>query len=174
MRRFLTIVACVLSASTGATLTKATAVAQTEVPIKYIIFASYSGDIRNADFVVPDTDTTVSAYGGQLRRYDVHVAKMFELTDFECLNTNKTDRNWNRIVWRYSAASGSAKMGSLDISCRLAREIATAYGLGKLERTTVTYYRATTQIDVPILNITGSKIDKWLNFVQRFPFQPSS
>jgi hypothetical protein len=44
MRRLLTIAACVLSASTGATLTKATVVAQTEALsstlfLQYIVFS---------------------------------------------------------------------------------------------------------------------------------------
>ncbi|XGV94253.1 MAG: hypothetical protein ACAF41_00010 (plasmid) [Leptolyngbya sp. BL-A-14] len=29
---------------------------------------------------VPDNNTTRSAYGGRLRVYDVHIAKMFEVT----------------------------------------------------------------------------------------------
>jgi hypothetical protein len=29
---------------------------------------------------VPDADTTASAYGGDLRLYDVHIAKMVEVT----------------------------------------------------------------------------------------------
>ncbi|NEQ44726.1 MAG: hypothetical protein F6K00_14655 [Leptolyngbya sp. SIOISBB] len=33
---------------------------------------------------VPDQDTTRSAYGGILRRYDVHVAKMLEVSHHYC------------------------------------------------------------------------------------------
>ena len=63
---------------TGATV----ATAGTEVPITRIDFAGAGGDFhqRQGTFVVPDRDTTVSAYGGSLRRYDVHIAKMIEVT----------------------------------------------------------------------------------------------
>ena len=34
--------------------------------------------------VVPDSDVTRSAYGGKLKLYDAHVAKMFEVTQYLC------------------------------------------------------------------------------------------
>ncbi len=139
--------------------------AQTEVPISYIAFTSYSGNTRIARFVVPNSDTTVSAYGGQLRLYDVHVAKMFELTDYEC---QTTDRNWSNIAWRYQAGGGDIEMGTFFITCDLAREMAISYGLGEPELTNVTYYRANTTISVPILNIVGDNVERWLTFTSTF------
>lgn len=141
------------------------AIAQTEFPITNILFMGASSGISSAQFVVPDRDTTRSAYGGKLRRYDVHVAKMFELTDYEC---RSRDRTWSRIIWRYKAGGGNIDMGAFDISCSMAAEIRNAYGLGKPEATPVTYYRARTTINVPILNITGGKVGTWINFTKNF------
>jgi hypothetical protein len=68
------IAVCSLSLSTFALY----ATAGTEVPITRIDFAGAGGDFqhRTGTFVVPDRDTTLSAYGGSLRRYEVHIAKM--------------------------------------------------------------------------------------------------
>ena len=40
---------------------------------------------------VPDTDTTVSAYGGRLRLYDVHIAKLVEVTHNSCIRSHRAD-----------------------------------------------------------------------------------
>ena len=148
-------------------LKTAAGIAQTALPIKSIVFLHANNGINVADFTVPNRDTTASAYGGQLRRYDVHVAKMFELTDFECRNRN-SESNWNRIIWRYYADNGNINMGAFNISCSQAHDVTVAYGLGQPERTEVFYYRAKATINVPILNITGSKVSDWLGFVQKF------
>lgn len=144
----------------------APAIAQTEFPITRIVYLGQDGNALSADFVVPDTDTTRSAYGGRLRRYDVHVAKMFELTNYECENAR--DRTWSRILWRYEAGGGDINMGMFDISCNRAAGAGHAYGFGKPEATRVTYYRATATVYAPILNITGNKISAWLNFTNNF------
>lgn len=119
-----------------------------------------------AQFVVPDRSTTTPA-GGGLRRYDAHMAKMFELTHYECLD-QQADRSWNGISWQYYAGNRDFDMGRFNISCNLARDIATAYGLGYSEATPVTYYRADTTINVPKLNIVGGKVPTWLRFTQNF------
>ncbi len=38
-----------------------------------------------ANLTVPDQNTTRSVVGN-LRRYDIHIAKMFEVTDYQCRN----------------------------------------------------------------------------------------
>ncbi|MBW4693609.1 MAG: hypothetical protein KME27_17840 [Lyngbya sp. HA4199-MV5] len=54
----------------------------TEVPITRIDFAVRAAALPTTPrrLWCPDRDTTVSAYGGSLRRYDVHTAKMIEVT----------------------------------------------------------------------------------------------
>lgn len=141
-------------------------VSQTEFPITSIPFINSSDNIQLARFVVPDTDTTRSAYGGQLRRYDVHLAKMFEVTDYEC--RRQSERNWSQVAWQYYAAGGDVNMGTFFITCNHAREIAIAYGLGQTEATSILYYRVTIAEDVPILNIVGDKIGRWLDFTRSF------
>jgi hypothetical protein len=112
----------------------------------------------------PASDTTLPAYGGRLRLYDVHIAKMFEMSHFDCQSANyKSDYTFR---WRYLAGSNSNKtnMGEFHISCKLAGNIAAAYGLGKPEYTPTS---GRLQM-VPTLKITGAKVDKWMRFTASF------
>jgi len=148
-------------------------VAQTEVPLTIQAGGTEGTDgFALLSITVPNQDTTRSAYGGQLRFYDVHVAKMFEVTDFLCQRFG-SDRSLSGYEWFYSAANGQTSMGRFRISCSLARDIATAYGLGKTERTAIGLDTEggppeSNVYSIPILNITGSKVPKWMDFVQRF------
>lgn len=121
------------------------------------------------NLTVPDTDTTRSAYGGKLRVYDVHLAKMVEVTHFMC----SSGRLSPGTVWSYAAGNGEISMGSFQISCRLASDLATAYGLGKPERTTINISfeesgRENRVMNVPILAITGGKVERWMSFTRNF------
>ena len=129
--------------------------------------------------IVPDGDTTRSAFGGRLRLYDLHVAKMFEVTHWHCSKTTNNPDFW---TWFYSAAGGRIKMGTFKISCQLASDISVAYGLGDAEATEIEIVdlgdarqgNSTVvfkSFDIPRLQITGRKIERWLNFAQSFkPF----
>lgn len=141
--------------------------AQNSFPITLILLdpaASDRNGFYGGEFKVPDKNTTVSA-GGGLRRYDAHIAKMFEITHNECQDSSF---NYQGISWRYQADNGNVDMGTFDITCRLARDIAQAYGLGKTKPTDILYYRADNVVNIPTLNIAGDKVNKWLNFVQNF------
>jgi serine/threonine-protein kinase len=119
---------------------------------------------------VPETNTTKSAFGGKLRLYDAHIAKMFEVTHSDC----REIPNAGFRTWYYYAGNGKISLGEFRITCQLAGEIAKAYGLGKPESTAIEYSQeeAGPPISrtraIPILAITGNKVDRWLNFVQRF------
>jgi len=119
--------------------------------------------------VAPDTGTTRPAYGGKLRVYDVHIAKMVEITHLMC----STGRLSPGTTWSYSTGNGSINMGNFNISCQLANDLAGAYGLGNPEQTPI-YFSAeetggdTSVVSVPILNITGGKINRWMNFTRNF------
>ncbi|NJK69145.1 MAG: hypothetical protein HC849_32305 [Oscillatoriales cyanobacterium RU_3_3] len=119
---------------------------------------------------VPETNTTKSAFGGKLRLYDLHIAKMFEVTYSDC----RKIPNAGFRTWDYYAGNGKISMGSFKITCQLAVEVANSYGLGKPESTAIEYSQEEAGPPIlrtryiPILDITGNKVDRWLNFVQRF------
>lgn len=134
----------------------------------------YGGTEARGGFVLmqltaPNRDTTQPAYGGRVRLYDVHVAKMFETSHFLC----QKSRGISGYEWVYSAGNGSIRMGNFRIPCSLASEMASTYGLGKPERTSIARdtERGLPESDVysiPIFDITGSKVQRWMNFVQNF------
>ena len=121
-----------------------------------------------AEILVPDRNTTASAYGGDLRLYDVHIAKMFEVTKYMCDRSPRGE-----ILWNYRAGGGSINMGTFRVTCTEANSIASIFGRGKPEITTILYrgeegYRREETLDIPILNIVGDKIPQWLDFVETF------
>jgi hypothetical protein len=109
---------------------------------------------------VPDTNTTISAYG-KLRRYDIHIAKMIEVTRPGC---KQTPRNYTKR-WKYLAGNGSIDMGTFVVSCGLTFDLFESYGTGKPEETEFAG-RGTSPVDT--LNITGAKVDKWIRFTNKF------
>ena len=137
---------------------------------------------------VPDTDTTVSAYGGRLRLYDVHIAKLVEITHYLCtrpLRAGTSPEENERYDWDYSAGysadyrrwAEATSMGNFTITCELAQSLVDTYGLGKPELTTInhealsierTLTMGTTTIMIPILDIRGKEIGEWMNFTSNF------
>ena len=142
----------------------------TQVPLSI----RYGGTEARGGFVLmqltaPNRDTTQPAYGGKLRLYDVHLAKMFETSHFLC----QQFRGISGYEWVYSAGNGSIRMGNFRIPCSLASEMASTYGLGKPERTSIAKDTEggppeSDVYSIPILDITGSKVQRWMNFVQNF------
>jgi len=140
------------------------AIAQTKVPMR----------LQHAEgtytLTVSETDTTKSAYGGQLRLYDVHIAKMFEVTYSDCQEIPGAGGR----TWYYRAGNGRIDMGTFRITCQLAGDIANTYGLGKPERSAIEYSQEeagppiSRTRSIPILDITGNKVQRWMNFVQGF------
>ncbi|MEG4120920.1 hypothetical protein QUA43_26065 [Microcoleus sp. N9_B4] len=79
---------------------------------------------------VSETNTTKSAYGGQLCLYDVHIAKIFEVTYSDCQEIPQAGGR----TWYYRAGNGKIDMRQFRINCQLASDIANSYNLGKPER----------------------------------------
>jgi serine/threonine-protein kinase len=71
-----------------------------------------------------ETNTTKSAYGGQLLLYDLYIAKMFEVTYSDCQEIPKAGGR----TWYYRAGNGKIDMGQFRINCLLASDIANTYG----------------------------------------------
>jgi hypothetical protein len=139
-----------------------TAIQSAKADIPMSVFEGNS----NRDWILgsPADDTTRPAYGGRLRLYDVHIAKMVEVTQYECDRAPKTQV----LTWEYNA--GGTFMGRFRISCDLANDLTIAYGQGYRESTS--FYaldnNQPTTLNLPTLNIRGGKIDKWLNFTANF------
>ncbi len=130
--------------------------------------AKAPGYERFASLTVPDTDTTHLAFGDQIRRYDVHIAKMIELSHyFHCAEpyANGVEK---AVVWDYRADSGRIKMGIFRLRCTQVKESIAIYGLGPSEPTDVRLGGQNPQgFEVPTLALQGDwKVSHFLNFVQ--------
>jgi serine/threonine-protein kinase len=120
-----------------------------------------------AELVVPNQNLTKAIDGTQLRLYDVHVAKMFEVTDHICHRS--AEAGIKGIAWSYKAGKGQIPVGNFKISCRLANNITATYDLGTPRLTTIRYFAGTQKpkaYPVPSLNITNGKVTQWKAFVQ--------
>ncbi|MEG4405582.1 hypothetical protein [Microcoleus sp. MON2_D5] len=173
---FAAIFTCVVTAFTLAPLTPNSALARTELPITEIRWFNYSPEDswQPIQFIVPDRNTAKSAGSRKLRLYDVHIAKMFEISHFLC-DRDRASEGYN---WSYQAENGSIEMGRFKISCNLARSIAPAYGLGKPEITVIRRHFnlnngrpsiAVEKYSIPTFNIAKNRVVQWRDFVQKFP-----
>jgi hypothetical protein len=128
---------------------------------------------------VPEADTTVSAYGGDLRLYDVHIAKMVEVTHDSCSRERMEDSsqagNYHRNYdWNYTADQGREDMGLFTISCGLAQELVNTYGLGEPAPTAIRFEIRSAEMGIrtdmiPMLNVTtDEKVEEWIRFTNNF------
>ncbi len=158
-----------------ALLTPYSALARTEAQITEIRWFNYTSQDswQSAQFIVPDRNTAQSTSSRKLRLYDVHIAKMFEISRFLC-DRDRTSAGYN---WSYGADNGNIDMGIFKISCNLARATATTYGLGKPEITVIRRNfdqkdgrpsLAVEKYSIPTLNVAKNRVVQWRNFVQKF------
>jgi serine/threonine-protein kinase len=140
----------------------------TQVPMKI----EFGEGIYN--IIVDDEDLSQPAYGGELNFFDVHVAKMFEITYDDCQRMlSEYGRDAGGRTWYYTAEKGNFEIGNVDIRCTMAYEVVETYGLGKPEPTDVKNFVEhqgvhTETRSIPVLDITGSKVSQWKEFVENF------
>ncbi|MEC4807093.1 MAG: hypothetical protein SAJ12_20970 [Jaaginema sp. PMC 1079.18] len=174
------LVKALLTAAVTVLATSTVTQARPGVPITNIEFWDYVdiGDrYLSAMFTVPDRDTTRNA-GGGLRRYDIHIAKMFEVTDWQCRNWRNSPIPYQGeagIVWIYEAANGEEWMGIFTIDCQEARRVMSSFTNGGNENTNIFYFEARHRMAIPTLRLTGSPEEaaRWRRFVQSVPPQSS-
>lgn len=153
------------------TTTIQAALAKTVVPISEIAIKGQTqlGEDKYliGKFVIPDRDNTQSAYGGKLRQYDVHLAKIFETTHYLCRQRIGSGKNtWHGISWLYLVNGGKARVGIFTIECLRSQGVVNRFGLAKPETTPMNFFGSKKAFEVPILSIFGSKIPEWQKFVQ--------
>jgi serine/threonine-protein kinase len=140
-----------------------TSVAAIPVPNAYINFAGAGGDFssRTATFRVPDQTTTkLVRYG--LRLYELHLAKMIEVTNNFC-----QDRDSNYVIyWNYEAADGKVFMGQYNLTCKFAQETLKRFGTTSPETLTINYRgRPSTAAIIP-LNLHSKNARDFATLVQ--------
>jgi hypothetical protein len=115
---------------------------------------------RSAQFSVPNKTTTTSV-GNGLRLYEVHIAKMIELTHNFC---GKERPSSYIVYWDYSA--GETSMGRFSFSCQFAAKTFKIYGTGKPEQVTISHRGNIVKETITTLNLSGSKGKQFANLVK--------
>lgn len=129
----------------------------------YINFAGAGGNFsaRTATFQVPEK-TTVSVVKDGLRAYDLHVAKMIELTNNFC-----EDREPKYVIhWNYTADGGKIFMGEYNLTCQFARDIFKKFGTTTPEMTTIHYVDNPQKVKVIPLNLNRKNAQEFMRLVQ--------
>jgi hypothetical protein len=126
-----------------------------------------------------------SASSGRLTFLEVYIAKIFEVTihdstlpSGECVSGvgSSIGLEWSIFAGDSEGSKDGQKwVGIYSIPRKLACQKAKEYGLAAPESTLLNHFGVgTTQVDIPVLDISGDeKIDNWKKFVELF-LSPSS
>jgi hypothetical protein len=97
-----------------------------ELSIKYLEEGDPSGIDRVITLNIPVNETTTSAYGGQLRLYDVAIAQAVAITYKQCPARQDP---WGVQLNLTAGDRKQYNMGRFIFSCTLAFDLVSAYGL---------------------------------------------
>lgn len=129
----------------------------------YIGIAGAGGDFssRTATFRVPDKSTTkLVKYG--LRLYDVHLAKMIEVSNNYC-----QDRESNYVIhWNYEAEGGKIYMGKYNLTCQFAKNTMKKFGTSAPENVTIDYAGNSESVKITPLNLNSNNAKEFASLVQ--------
>ncbi len=132
------------------------------VPNANISFAGAGGDFssRTATFTVPDV-TTVTPVENGLRLYEVHLAKMIEVSENFC-----KDRDDDYIInWNYEANQGKIFMGEFSLSCEFARETLQNFGTSGTETVIISHRGNPVSETISTLDINQKNAPEFINLV---------
>lgn len=152
----------VLSAVSLFLLSTATAealpVANTRISI-----AGAGGDFAGRSATLSTTDkTTTKPIKYRLRTYDLHMAKMIEVSGNYC-----HDRPQDYVMrWNYLAADGAIFMGEYTIPCTLAKSTLKKFGTKGTETLRIDYAGNEQATKIPVLNLTSKNAAEFAKFAQ--------
>ncbi|HEY9812990.1 MAG TPA: hypothetical protein V6D31_05560 [Candidatus Sericytochromatia bacterium] len=139
-----------------------------EIRINYVqIEETLVAEALNGYLEVPDKNTTVSAYGGKMRLYDVHVGRMIALSHHFHCKKPYIGQIEKVMGWEYRAWNGKINMGTFNLNCNLVKQAVSAYGLGKAVPMDILRDGRVKTINIPTLDIQGeAETADFLRFVQ--------
>lgn len=151
------------------------AIARAAVAINSIVISGVDGSgTAFASLAVPNRDNDRAFFGSELSLYDLHIAKMYEVTDTLCQRrlTFPFNQDVQNFQWSYSA--NSFPIGQLQISCREAQDIFNTYGRAFLAESTVIRRPLSVGsspsseiLQIPTLNLSGYRAPLWKNFTRQ-------
>jgi hypothetical protein len=151
------------------------AIARTQIAINSIVISGV--DERGtafASFSVPNRDNNSAFFNSELSLYDLHIAKMYEVTDALCQRQFTFPFNQNVQVFQWAYAANSFPIGQLQISCREAQDVFNTYGRAFLSESTVIRRPlslgappSSELFQIPTLNLVGYRVPLWKNFTRQ-------
>lgn len=149
---------CLISLTLWATTAQAIPAPNTRIGI-----AGAGGDSTGRSATLSTTDKTTTKtvkYG--LRTYDLHVAKMIEVSANYC-----QDRPADYVMrWNYMAADGGIFMGEYTIPCALAKNTFKKFGTKGTETLSIDYAGNEEATKVAVLNLTQSNAADFAKFTK--------
>ena len=145
------------------TLLVATTTQALPVPNTHISIAGAGGDFTGRYATLSTTDKTTTKtvkYG--LRTYDLHIAKMIEVSGNYC-----QDRPADYLMrWNYLAAGGTVFMGEYTIPCTLSKNTLKKFGTKGTETLPIDYAGNEQASKIPVLNFTQGNAADFAKFAQ--------
>jgi serine/threonine-protein kinase len=138
-----------------------------ELSIKYLEEGDPEGTYRGIKVNIPVNETTSSAYGGQLRWYDVAIAQAVAIAYKQCPSRQDP---WGVQLQLTAGNQKQYNMGSFTFSCNLAYDLVSAYGLNnEIKRPVYEGYTGRLFDYYPSLNLdTENKVQRFINFASNF------
>jgi hypothetical protein len=151
------------------------AIARPSIPINSIVIREV--DSSGTAFVslsVPNRDNSSNFFAQELSLYDLHIAKMYEVTDALCQRRLTFPFNQPIQVFQWSYSANSIPIGQLQISCRDAENVMLTYGRGFSSESTAIRRPLSPDappsselLQIPTLNLAGYEASRWKNFTQQ-------
>ncbi|HEY9750996.1 MAG TPA: hypothetical protein V6C63_20100 [Allocoleopsis sp.] len=151
------------------------AIARETVAINSIVISGIdSSGIVFASLSVPDRNNDRAAFNSELSLYDLHIAKMYEVTNALCDRRLTFPFNQPLQVFQWSYSANSFPIGQLQISCREAEDVMNTYGRAFLSESTAIRRPLGPEapptsevLQIPTLNLTGYQVPLWQRFTRR-------
>lgn len=143
------------------------AMSSPELNIKYLEEGDPEGIYRRITLNIPINQTTISAYGGQLRWYDVAIAQAAAIAYKQCPARQDP---WGVVLELTAGDRKQYNMGNFYFSCNLAYDLVSAYGLNnEVKRPIYEEYTGRLFDYYPSLNLdTDNKVQRFINFTTNF------
>lgn len=157
------------------------AIARQSVPINSIVISDVdSSGTAFASLSVPDRDNSGNFFGQELSLYDLHIAKMYEVTDALCQRRLTFPFNQAIQVFQWSYSANGIPIGQLQISCRDAENVMLTYGRGFSSESTPIRRPLSPDappsfelMPIPTLNLAGYQASRWKDFTQQLRLSDS-
>ena len=149
-----------------ATVTTFTPVYAAPIPldISYFVDGDDLGVVKDIRMNIPVEDTTQPVYGGVVRYYYVAVAQAFTITHRLCPSRNEQGAD----LYLTAGKQGQINMGKFYISCSLAHDLVSAYGLNEDVVRPIRGYAGAIEY-MPSLNLdTDAKARRFVSFSSNF------